>query len=480
MQRWFLLAWLACGLGQASDVGRPPLIFREDWTASPPSIPLTQQDVASPGLAVAVHGQGPPLVKKSFHDARPWDPHYVWSGLAGTPWAVSLSLADGGLMDLRGTATVRWRSRQSGFRSLRAVVELEDGRWLVSEQADGASDQWRVSEFAPSSSRWRRLDIATVTESAWEDQPDLGRVRSVGFTDLMPGGRSAACSRLDWIEVYGQRLPEGPMQVFLLSGQSNMVGWGSSTDLESAARFGHDARLRIFEDGSWRPLRPLGEPSRAQRERWGITERTFGPEIGFAHALAAARPGSRVGIVKQAVAGTGIMAWSPDWSAQDAAITGDEGKGPLYRQLLNKARAALRTGDTRLKGFLWLQGGKDMRDLRAAKRYEQNLRELVEALRRDLGAPKLPLLLAMPRQNGLPDELDGVDPDAYPAENLRVGTWEVLRAQVRAARSIPRTAAVILRDLPRHPGNIHANSEGMLLAGREFARVYLQHFGGDR
>ena len=77
-------------------------------------------------------------------------------------------------------------------------------------------------------------------------------------------------------------------------------------------------------------------------------------------------------------------------------------------------------------------------------------------------------------------EQAGVDPDAYPAENLRAGTWEVLRAQVRAARSIPRTAAVILRDLPRHPGNIHANSEGMLLAGREFARVYLQHFGGDR
>jgi hypothetical protein len=28
-------------------------------------------------------------------------------------------------------------------------------------------------------------------------------VEEVGFTDLMPGGISAACSRLDWIEVYG-------------------------------------------------------------------------------------------------------------------------------------------------------------------------------------------------------------------------------------------------------------------------------------
>ena len=209
MKRWILLSWACCASLGAVDVGSAPLVFREDWTATPPSIPLTQRDVANQELRVAVHGLGPPLVKKSFHDAREWDPHYVWSGLARNPWAVSLALADGGLMDLTGTATVRWRSRQSGFRRLRAVVELIDGRWLVSEEADPASDQWRVREFAFSATRWRQLDIETVTEGPWETGPDLTRVRSVGFTDLMPGGRSRACSRIDWVEVYGQRLPSG-------------------------------------------------------------------------------------------------------------------------------------------------------------------------------------------------------------------------------------------------------------------------------
>ena len=34
--------------------------------------------------------------------------------------------------------------------------------------------------------------------------PDLSRVDEIGFTDLMVGGQSEACSRLDWVEVYGK------------------------------------------------------------------------------------------------------------------------------------------------------------------------------------------------------------------------------------------------------------------------------------
>ena len=209
MTRRIFVSGGVAALLKGADVGSAPLVFREDWTPTPPHIPLTQRDVANPDLKVAVHGPGPPLVKKSFHDAREWDPHYVWSGLARTPWAVSLSLADGSLLDLTGTATVRWRSRQSGFRALRAVVGTDGGEWLVSEESDPASEHWRVREIAFGATRWRRLDIASVTEGPWQDSPDLGRVRSVGFTDLMPGGRSAACSRLDWIEVYGRRMPAG-------------------------------------------------------------------------------------------------------------------------------------------------------------------------------------------------------------------------------------------------------------------------------
>lgn len=476
MRRCVCLLW-AASLGlQASDIGQAPLLFREDWAAGPPAIPLTQRDVVNARLKLAIHGPGPPLLKKSFHDARAWDPHYVWSGLAQGPWAVALSLADGSEMDLSGTATVRWRSRQSGFRALRAVLELADGRWLVSEEAVPASDQWRVTEFAFSGTRWRRLDISTVSEGDWEPNPALSRVRSVGFTDLMRGGRSRACSRLDWIEVYGQRIASGPVQVFILSGQSNMVGWGNSLELDSVARFGHDRRLLMFEDGAWRPLKPRRPPSRSQRETWGLKEFTFGPEVGFAHALAEAWPDMRIGIVKQAVGGTGIMAWAPEWNEADAGITGDAKKGPLYRELLGKARAALAAEPSAARAFVWLQGAKDMRDLRAAERYAENLERLVAALRRDLGVPDLPFLIGTYRTGNVSDELDEPNPAALEAPSGRPGALQVLRAQTDAPKRIPHTAKVILRDLPTHPNNIHANTEGMLRAGRGFAKVYLERF----
>ena len=480
MKVWLVLALASASVLQAADIGRAPLLFREDWTASPPAIPLTQHDLSNSELKVAIHGPGPPLIKKSFHDARDWDPHYAWSGLATTAWAVSLSLADGGLMDLGGTATVRWRSRQSGFHALRAVVGLADGTWLVSEHSDPASDHWRVSEFAFSSSRWRKLDIEKVIEGPWVAQPDLRQVRSVGFSDLMPGGRSQACSRLDWIEVYGQRIPTGPVQVFLLSGQSNMVGWGNSLELDSVARFGHDSRLLMFEGGAWKPLMPFRAPSARQRSGWNITEFTFGPEISLARAVSRAWPGRRIGIVKQAVGGTGIMAWAPQWNREDADITGDAHKGPLYEELLTKARAAIASEEAELRAFVWLQGGKDMRDLRASQRYAENLDRLVSALRKDLGQPELPALIATYRTGSQPDSVSGASPADFPAPNGRPGMFEVTVAQTEVGERLPSATAVVLRDLPRHADNVHANTEGMLKAGEAFAREFIEHFGEDR
>ncbi len=43
-----------------------------------------------------------------------------------------------------------------------------------------------------------------MVEGAWEPKPDLSKVDEIGFTDLMTGGQSVACSRVDWIEVDGR------------------------------------------------------------------------------------------------------------------------------------------------------------------------------------------------------------------------------------------------------------------------------------
>jgi hypothetical protein len=182
---------------------RPGLFFREDWKEIPAATPVTQDHVGHPDLLVTRHGPGEAGVKKSHHDRPADDPYYIWSGEAEGNWALSLRNRKS-QVDLTGLAKIRWRSKQAGFRMLRVVLKPSGGQWLVSDQYDPASNDWRIREFNIGDIRWRRLDIKKVVEGEWVNAPDLSRIEEVGFTDLMPGGQSVACSRLDWIEVYGK------------------------------------------------------------------------------------------------------------------------------------------------------------------------------------------------------------------------------------------------------------------------------------
>jgi len=187
----------------AADAGRPGLFFREDFKETPPETPVTQAHIANPDLTLALYGPGRAGVKKSHHERPADDPYYIWTGTCPAPAVVSLRHRDS-FADLTGQAKLRWRSKQSGFRLLRIALKLANGKWIVSDQFDDASNDWRVREFNFSDIRWRRLDIGTVAEGDWEPAPDLSRVDEIGFTDLMAGGGSDACSRVDWIEVYGR------------------------------------------------------------------------------------------------------------------------------------------------------------------------------------------------------------------------------------------------------------------------------------
>ncbi len=188
---------------------RPPLFFREDWKETEAATPVTQAHVANPDLILTVHGPGRAGVKKSHHDKPADDPYYIWSGTAEGNWAVSLR-HKAALVDLTGLAKIRWRSKQSGYRQLRIILKLSSGQWLASDAADGDAVDWREREFPLGGIRWRRLDIQKIVEGAWVEKPDLSRVDEIGFTDLMTGGASAACSRLDWIEVYGRAYSRKP------------------------------------------------------------------------------------------------------------------------------------------------------------------------------------------------------------------------------------------------------------------------------
>ncbi|MEX2304079.1 MAG: hypothetical protein WD733_24250 [Bryobacterales bacterium] len=193
------LLWAVVAFGQA----RPELFLREDWTATPPATPVTQEHVVNADLILSLHGPASAAIKKSHHEQPADDPHYVWSGDCPSNWAVSLRHRESDV-DLTGLAKIRWRSKQSGFRQLRIVLKLAGRQWLVGDVSDGPSADWREHEFNVADVRWRALDIKKIIEGRWVVDPDLSRVEEIGFTDLMAGGGTPASSRLDWVEVYGR------------------------------------------------------------------------------------------------------------------------------------------------------------------------------------------------------------------------------------------------------------------------------------
>ena len=267
-----------------------------------------------------------------------------------------------------------------------------------------------------------------------------------------------------------------PLKVFILAGQSNMVGWGDSQKLSDELRIGND-RVLMFENGKWQRLKPNRKAAKNQ-EKYGLTEFSFGPEIAFGHEMAKAWPDETIGIIKLAVGGTSILTWKPDWSKEDADRVGQGQAGSFYKQLIQKIDQARKAREIEIVGFLWLQGGGDMKNIAVASEYLDNLKSLVAAIRRDTGVPDLPFLCGSLRRTEDPDDLSGIVPKRvegpYPAVEV------VLKAQWVAQTEIPHTRTVILRDIETHPMNVHYNTEGQLETGRLFAKAFLAMNKADR
>jgi hypothetical protein len=203
---------------------RSGLFFREDWKhvpANTPEHPIVQESITTPDIELKIYGEtpqhiGPDTGIWEIQRATPKDdPTFTFSGPCMTPCA--LALRNGKYYaDLTNLAKIRWRTKQTGFHYLRPIIKLADGTWLVGDYAEPPSTDWRETEFSFVDVRWHLLNIQKVvtTRSAdWVVNPDLSRVDEVGFTDLMPGAAadnghgSSGASRVDWIELYANKVP---------------------------------------------------------------------------------------------------------------------------------------------------------------------------------------------------------------------------------------------------------------------------------
>ncbi|HEY4028887.1 MAG TPA: hypothetical protein VGM25_00965 [Caulobacteraceae bacterium] len=213
------LALLAAGhalaQSQPGPVNRPPLVFHEGFSDGFSEDPITQKSIETKGLRFATYGPGKDMWSKTWHPKAPAQGGFMWTGACTQVCGFTLYLPNEDL-DLRGLAKVTWRTAVTGLHHLRLLIKTADGKLLVSDQSVEATSDWHVSDLIIADLRWREVDTKNMNDinppgnAAWLPQPDLSKVAEIGFTDLQPGsghGVQAGSSRVDWIEVYGVRVP---------------------------------------------------------------------------------------------------------------------------------------------------------------------------------------------------------------------------------------------------------------------------------
>jgi hypothetical protein len=230
------------------------------------------------------------------------------------------------------------------------------------------------------------------------------------------------------------------IKVFILSGQSNMVGYGKTAELPRHFR-------TLPRNVTLKNHCPQGFFAR---------RRKFGPEIGFAHTLAAAWPDESILLVKYAVNATSLLAWSPDWSYERARQTGNADAGPLYETLFRYVNAAIRDKQVEFAGVLWMQGERDALYPAIAQDYARNFTHLIARFRADTSKPDLPVIFGKI-----------APPDAW------AGRETVWQAQEAVNQTVPWTRCISTDDLIKAGGELHYATEGQLTLGRRFAEAYL-------
>ncbi|NQT18596.1 MAG: M6 family metalloprotease domain-containing protein [Planctomycetes bacterium] len=232
-------------------------------------------------------------------------------------------------------------------------------------------------------------------------------------------------------------------RVFILAGQSNMVGLGLLYQLP--------ADLQTLPDNV--ELHAAALDSSLHQ----VTGQ-FGPEIMFSHEISRAWPQEHIIVIKYAVYGATMADWAPDWDPERAATMGHTAFGPLYRKLMDYIPGVLDGRIVEFAGVLWMQGEGDAAIPLAAEQYAENLQVLIQRFRQDLGVADLPFILGR------------INPpaDRYPQ------VAQVREAQAQAENAILRTKMVSTEGLTKHADHVHYDTRGQMELGIRFAQAYLE------
>ncbi len=261
-------------------------------------------------------------------------------------------------------------------------------------------------------------------------------------------------------------LPDkGPISVYLLGGQSNMVGSAYLEDLPKdlytipeillyvgAAKF---IKAELADT-----LIPL------QVHSTGTRGDTMDPSIGFGEKMRELSPSKHIALIKYAYIGTNLKSdWNPGANAADTKNWGK--RFTIFVNTVNSGLAALEAAGWKpeIKGMLWHQGEADANGRKGvADTYGKNLAHFIGRVREQFATHASP---------------DGI---RFVAGQISATSPYKFRDTVRqaildadedsgAALSVANTGIVATNavDFPTLKDNIHLNWVGALAMGRAMA-----------
>ncbi len=204
-----------------------------------------------------------------------------------------------------------------------------------------------------------------------------------------------------------------PVKVFILAGQSNMVGHGfvmaeakrngGKGSLEQVARdpsSNPKFKQLLNRDGTWRVRDEVFIHFLNRKGKltvgFGAGEDCIGPELGFGFVVGDSIR-EPVLLIK--------LAWGGKSLAQDFRPPSSGGTvGPCYTDVVRRAKEVMASVGTHfpelkdrsveLVGFGWHQGWNDRVNTAFVQEYEQNMSNFIGDVRKDLGVPHMPFVIA--------------------------------------------------------------------------------------
>lgn len=310
-------------------------------------------------------------------------------------------------------------------------------------------------------------------------------------------------------EAFAEEAQLKDIDVYLIAGQSNGVGYTAVDSESEQAEIAKDQRYRNgFDDVKYygyvecnkdttlpanialRSVK-LGKGADSQGKTRETKYETFGPELGMAKYFADnGIANTNYGIIKYAAGGTAIYdeftsnmgSQYGNWMSPSLVAKYGKGSATLtglcYANFLTTVRQGLKAYKDNgynpvIKGLAWMQGESESQSANNSKRYAELLSTMIADMRKDLteisGQDLSELLTVVAK---IPSKYkDVVSSAAY---------VDVVRAQMDAVAENDADVITIDNDFVTLPGtdNHHYNVPDMLQVGHNFAEAFIEATNG--